>query len=380
MSDEATFGFPEPSSDSFVDKFLENLAIIQALAVISCILGTLSILLNLCVIVFHVPKYKEVFPLLYLVNCTCDCVVGFAAILIGAALVKLHKEAGVISGQEPLLATIFFTESVFVRMSVFCSLVMSVVRVINITFIRYKVNYKLLLGFLLAVLLFWLVFVAGELYLILTKEQFGPSNCGGNPENNRTSIRRKHGHTLLKGSKKDPPSDMRNIHLLEDMLVQPFVGKDLMCQLANLIGRTIHGSTEVFLLTLIPFIIPVCLAFCLLILTVAKLFRTSVGRNSAVNRSITITVTWLTFFYVLTNLPLFIIFCVLGHPSINKSNNTEVVARFVASVILPALGSVLIPATLIARGSQIKQFYKRKIVISSHDNGGEVGGTETANM
>ena len=300
-----------------------------------------------------------------------------------AQLYQREEEGSVDPEDEPseaLTGSVFYVVSVTTRVSVVCSLTISVVRLINIMWAHYKINYKILLGVMIGFMMFWLGFTAAELALTLNKSG-PPSMCGSASDGGKTG-------------KKDPPKhkrppkhdgppdklgfenkvgenlDMGEIYFskIGELFLQPFVGKEIVCELENAVNQSLPGL-DMFLLEVVPFIIPVCLATFSLILTSYKLLSSPVGRNSDVTRTITITVSWLTLFYVICNVPFFVVLCVLGHPTPETSNNTTVVVRFVTTVMLPAVSACLTPGTLILRGSKIRRFYSDRISSSIRNVG-----------
>ena len=382
----------EPELDvSFLELFLDNPSQVLSLGVIALLLGVMAIVFNSCVIAFYVPKYREVYPMLYLFNCASDCIAGVGAILTGILLLHLYQDemeksqvtssAGVMtslagdltsSTQETehqtstaLIGTIFCVVSITIRVSVICSLTISVVRMINIVWAQYKINCRLLLGALVSILLFWIAFIAAELYL--TIENIGGSmKCGDDDDDDDKKAEKS--PRSGPGENNKFPKYVSSSEI-EHLFLQPFVGKELMCELENALQKSLPFQFHIFLLEVIPFIIPVILATIILILTSYKLLKTPVGRNSTVSRNITITVAWLTIFYIVCHVPFFVVILVFGHPNLKEDDNAVVTMRFVTTSIMPFLGTCLNSGTLIVRGSKIRRFYTAKISVSFQSNG-----------
>ena len=376
-------GPPEQTATTFLGLFLDKPTIVLTLGVIAFILGATAIIANSCVIVFYMPNYRNVYPMLYVCNCICDGFAGIGAILVGVVLVQLYqeeeadtiikKESGDVTsssqGEESqpsttLIGTIFCIVNIATRVSVICSLTVSVVRVIHIVWIQYKIRYRMVLGAMISVLLFWIAFISAELVLTL-KKTGGPRICGIDENEEKKP------HRFAPRDGKVPTGPPLHDMMIEQLFLQPFVGKEVLCKLADAINKPLPMALEIFLMEVVPFVIPVFLATFLLILTAHKLLSSSVGQHSEVSRNITVTVFWLTFFYVLCYFPFFVVLCVLGHPDFENPDVTDIVVRFVAGTILPFLSACLLPGTLIVRGSKIKEFYSDKIVNSLQ--GGKVG-------
>ena len=375
---------PPQEVSTFLDYFLEVPQTVLALSVIAILLGVTAIICNTVVLMFYLNQYKKLYPMLYLFNSGCDCLAVLGSILVGVVLVQLYQreEGGSVDLEdEPsntLIGAVFFVVSVTTRASVVSSLAISVVRLINIMWAHYKINCKVVLGVLTGFLLFWLGFTAAELALTLNKPG-KPIECGSSGDNEeilRKEPPKHDGSRKHEGTQNTFDSQGENqsdgeifSSKIGELFLQPFVGKEIICELENAVDKSLP-DLKIFLLEVVPFIIPVCLASFSLVLISYKLLSSKVGRNSDITRTITITVTWLTLFYVLCNVPFFVVLCVLGHPLPENSNNTTVVVRFVTTMMLPAVSACLTPGTLILRGSKIRRFYSEKIS-SSFRNGGQ---------
>ena len=340
--------------DPYLQMFSENRTGILILIVIILTVGLESIVSNVLILGFYLQKYKKLYPVLYVFNSLCDCAAGLGAILVGVILIKFHISPTSLTTGTGLLESEFYIVNVSLRVSVFCSLVISIVRTINIVKPHYVVSYRAILASVLVVLAVWAVFVGVELKFTVMRES--TAYCGSGQK-----VSGKNGS----GANNTQP-EMVEQKKIAELFLQPFVGKEVLCEVSKLLEQSPDTTLDMTLIEGIPFIIPLCLSIISLLITSYSLQKTEAGRQSSKSRSITVTVFWLTFVFVLCYLPYFVVLLVLGHPTPKTSSSLTVMVRFVTTAVLPFLSTCLVPAILIVRGRKIRQFYWKLFV-----NGGQ---------
>ena len=328
--------------NSYLKIFSENRTTILILLVIILVVGLAAIVSNMVILGFYLPKYKNLYPALYTINSVCDFAAGIGGLLVGAILIQFYISPKSLKIGEGLVGLEFYVVSVSLRVSVFSSLVISTVRTINIVKPHFVVSYKATLVAVLAVFCFWVVIVGVELKFTLMKNSKGYCVLGSGM--NATSLNVTY-HNMLEQSK------------IAELFLQPFVGKEVLCEVHRLLETLPNPTLNTILIEGIPFVIPLCLSIISLLITSYSLPRTKAGRKSTKSRGITVTVFWLTFVFVLCYLPYFIVLLVLGHPIPETSSSVTVMVRFVTTSVLPFLSTCLIPTILIIRGKKIRRFY-----------------------
>ena len=326
--------------DPYLQMFSENRTAILILLVIILTVGLASIVSNVLILGFYLPKYKKLYPVLYIFNSLFDCAAGLGAILVGVILIKFYISPTSLKTGTGLLESEFYIVNVSLRVSVFCSLVISIVRTINVVKPHYVVSYKATLAFVLAVLVFWAVFVGVELKFTVMRESTAYCSSGEKVS-----------------GKNDTQPEMVEQKKIAELFLQPFVGKEVLCEVSKLLEQFPNTTIDMILIEGIPFIIPLCLSIISLLKTSYSLLKTEAGRQSSKSRSITVTVFWLTLVFVLCYLPYFVVLLILGHPSPKASSSVTVMVRFATTAVLPFLSTCLVPTILIVRGRKIRQFY-----------------------
>ena len=309
-----------------------------------CFIMAIAILfLNGMVLKHYVRKYREIIPLLYTFLSICDIGNAISGLLIGSVLLLVlnnyESPDGTYTTMSNIINVTYVLFSHSSRVSVLYNTVLAIIRTINVVFPthvvqRSKVAVVLILGHVI-----WLALAVLDIVgLQQVLAHFQQSDESGSIKEVSTT---------------------RYHVLLDALVVNPLTGFLMFYHLLEKICM-IHYLNINWLFVLfkgVPFVLPSILSlFCMIIQTYFLVFRSRVGRRSAVSRRITITVMYLTAVFVSCNIPDFVLnLVVLTQISVKAEHlPMYMCGAFAASVLLPFLNSLLNPLILIKRGTTLR--------------------------
>ena len=324
-------------NDSSTDAYTNHFEVLWYTSIVlSFLLGFMCLIFNSFTFTFYKKKKNETLSLMYTALSAVDWVAGISALLNGVTLVM---------GQFDVTKDYFVYVSVFVtsissHVSVFYSMVLVVVRTINIVAPFYKTRDGVLkLTFMLYPIL-WVVITIPDI--------------------------------VFRASKSD---DTENIKNIPRQVFLPITGIGIIMKMIN--NTTPSDSSEerlnetslmiaVFAVcNFVPYILPAIISVICFIIQAKCLLRNG-GFNNKTNMRITVTIFYLTLVFFVCNsascicMASYLIFST-NDMKLIKKDTFKLWAHFLM-VILQFLNSALSPLILIARGREMRAFACNSLV------------------
>ena len=309
-----------------------------AFAVTNILPVVMILLLNVFVVRHYKNQYKKFVPCMYLLNSLCDGLMAIFVLVQSGLIIQFYQNETVVdivtsaATHVTVIATILL--SVFYRVSIFVNVLLCVARTIKIKYPFYIVKMKLAMLSVAAYFLVWLAVATYDYYKIADKEE------GQNQMTKNYIVFGKLGAeiggTLIVTY--DMPNEKNGI-------------------------KTVYGATALFMIILIPFIIPcICSLVCLFIM-VSSLRKPSLNENSAARQKhVTITVTWITFLFVVCNsiATLYFLFGEYIYIKIleNEEPDYQEYIYPLLNLTLPLLNAAVSPLIIILRSQDLKNGLK----------------------
>ena len=338
---------------------LKDTAILQLLIAVNILIGISGTLCNALVCNFYKKKRENVAHFLYFMLSSVDMACGLIPLLHAVLLIlvlKIPDDETSGDGWRPprsvrvgwgpenqgmgteedtglkiLLPILYFLTSLTARVSVFLSTMIAVVRTLNITLPTYRTNKKLVVFALMFCVVWWLVFLSGD--MIYYKTQLDKSPL-----------------TFL---------FMFNFYLTVPTPGHYFTEKIFQGMGIPLFSESL-GIYSFLLYTGIPFVLPtlVCiLCMCIQIWHLATKGLQN-GNNQQFKKDITITILLLTSVFTICNV---LYVTVVFAKRVSGIYTGSEYLEYSLKNMLPYVNSLLNPIILIIRGSSLRTFVKNKI-------------------
>ena len=310
-------------------------------SVLCFVMAIAILLLNGIVLRHYVRKYREIIPLLYTSLSICDIGNALSALLIGSLLLivltNYESPEAAFPGMAHVINITYILFSHSSRVSVLYNTVLAIIRTINVVFPTHVIQRSKIVAVLIVGHVLW--FTLAGLDIVGLEQVLGYFENSVDGENMAATTRY---HVLLDALVVNPLTGfLMFYHLLE---------KTCMIRYMNI-------NWLFILFKGVPFVLPSILSMaCMIIQTYFLVFRSRVGRRSAVSRRITITVMYLTAVFVTCNIPDFVLNLVLLTHIAVKAEHLPMYmcGAFSASVLLPFVNSLLNPLILIKRGTTLR--------------------------
>ena len=338
---------------------LENTTITKLLIAVNILIGISGTCCNALVCSFYKNKRENVAHFLYLVLSSVDMACGVIPLLHAVLLILVLEVAdsetseddmfppktaglgwgpdkgavappGEVSGLETLLPILYFLTALTVRVSIFLSTMIAVVRTLNITLPTYRTNKKLVVTALTFCVVWWLVWLSGDIVYY---------------------------KSLLNKSPLIFP------YLVNFYLTVPTPGHYFTEKTFRGLGIEIfnqdNGFQSFLLYTGIPLVLPtlVCLACMCVQIWHLTTKGVRVGNNQQFKKDITITILLLTTVLTICNF----LYVALLLPRLSGVYTTDNYLLYFTKNMLPYINSLLNPIILISRGSSLRTYVKDRI-------------------
>ena len=308
------------SGTEFDDK-----AAAMTLALVCFFFGGGALILNPFIIGFYVSKVRSVVPALYLALASSDLITGISSIICGIYLVLKFLDVSDDITRVRLICSVFFIASLSIRVSAAYTPVLSIVRSINIARPFHRVSMKGVMGVIILVPIFWGVYLGLDVWTLTKRIGEGNSEY--------------------------------ETGMLQNCFFSYSAGAIFLLDF-EFADSKLKTFTVIFILQLLPFLIPSLITFaCMIhqILTLAANRKAGPNSNnsSRSQNEINISISLLTATFFLCNSVSLIsigieIYAIFG------SRDLQIV-RFVFIYIPPFMNSAINPLILILRGAALRK-------------------------
>ena len=328
MEPEVNLSAPAQSPSEKYDKTRISFTITNS------ILCLPIILLDIFVLTHYIHRYRKFVPCMFLLISTCDGLMAVFVLVESAIIIKYHQEKTSVEADQVetrirVAACVLW--NVLYRVSTFVNVVLCVAKTLKVRFPFYRIRMKLALASITFYLMLWVPIAAFEYHGIVTKRQ------DNKQMKDKTMSYGQLGPEIgaIFYKKYDLPNSKNGI-------------------------KTYYGAIALFILTIIPFIIPSILSLvCLFVLVKTLRKPATINVSAAKRKYVTITATCITFlFFVCTSLSTLyqfiakmVITIMLGK-KVDKDLNHHLYPLF--NLTLPLLNAAISPLIIVLRSSDLK--------------------------
>ena len=309
------------ATQSVAQRFLEEKLFLSFMGSLCIVVGVLGVTLNFATFSYYCNVKKHLFSTAYRSLTICDMTNCFAAILMGCNLIYFISWDA--TNMDRKLTDIILSElvvaisSLMSRIAVWYNLILTVLRTQTVVTPSSSMSARLLKWILVVQPVFWLCITIADVSL-----QFS---------------------TRLPFL----------FHIRYDV-IRPMLGRLTILQIGISTCSIPHPLLIWFISLVIPFILPVLIAFPLMIGQVyCLMFRNrQISAKSARSKKMTITIIYLTLLYIISNSVHAIVIGIVTRNPLNSERYENYL--FITSTLVPYLHSTINAGILIRRGHSLQ--------------------------